>query len=82
MWRRRSPLALVVGMQTGAAIGENSVAVPHKVKNRTALQSSNRAIGYLPKEYKNAHSKGYRHPYACSSVVYNSQSMEAAHVHR
>ena len=34
MWRNRSPLALLVGMQTGAAALENSVEVPQKIKNR------------------------------------------------
>ena len=30
MWRNGNPLALLVGMQTGAAILENSVEVPQK----------------------------------------------------
>ena len=37
MWRNRNPLALLVGMQTGAAALENSVGVPQKIKNRTTL---------------------------------------------
>ena len=32
MWRNGNPLALLVGMQTGAATLENSVEVPHKLK--------------------------------------------------
>ena len=32
MWRSRNPLALLVGMQTGAATLENSVEVPQKLK--------------------------------------------------
>ena len=31
MWRNRNPLALSVGMQTGAATLENSVEVPQKI---------------------------------------------------
>ena len=34
MWRNGNPLALLVGMQTGAATLENSVEVPQKIKNR------------------------------------------------
>ena len=36
-WRNRNPLALLVGMQTGAATLENSVEVPQKIKNRPTL---------------------------------------------
>ena len=35
MWRKGNPLALLVGMQTGVGTVENSMEVPHKVKNRT-----------------------------------------------
>ena len=37
MWRNRNPVALLVGMQTGAAALENSVEVPQKIKNRSIL---------------------------------------------
>ena len=37
MWRNGNPLALLVGMQTGAAALENSVKVPQKIKNRSTL---------------------------------------------
>ena len=32
MWRNGNPLALLVGMQTGAAILENSVVIPQKIE--------------------------------------------------
>ena len=51
MWRNGKPLALLVGMQTGATTLENSMEVSQKTKNRTTLQSSNHTMGYLPKEY-------------------------------
>ena len=35
MWRNGNSLALLVGMQTGAAALENSMEVPQKIKNRT-----------------------------------------------
>jgi len=52
-----NPLALLVGMQTGAATLENSMEVPQKAKNRTTLRSSHCTTRYLPKEDKNTNSK-------------------------
>ena len=37
VWRKGNPLTLLVGMQTSTAIMENSVEVPLKTGNRTAL---------------------------------------------
>ena len=37
MGRKGNPLTLLVGMQAGAATLENSMEVPHKVKNRATL---------------------------------------------
>ena len=37
MWRKGTTRALLVGMQNGTAIVENSMEVPQKVKNRTAI---------------------------------------------
>ena len=78
MQRKRNPHALLVGMQTGAPTLENNMEVPQKVKNRTTRQSNNHTTGYLPPKYKNTNSKGYMHPYVYSSIIYNSQIMEAA----
>ena len=36
MWRKGNPPTLLVGMQAGAAILENSMEVPQKVENRGA----------------------------------------------
>ena len=41
MWIKWNPLALLVGMQIGAAIVENCMEVTQKIKNRTTLQSRN-----------------------------------------
>ena len=49
-------------MQTGAATLENSMEVPQKTKNRTALQSSNCTIRYIPKGYNNTDWKGHIYP--------------------
>ena len=37
MWRKGNPFAPLVGMQSGAAFGENSMRFPQKTKNGTAL---------------------------------------------
>ena len=34
MWRKRNPFALLVGIQTGASTGEDSMDIFQKVKNR------------------------------------------------
>ena len=41
MWRNGNALALLVGMQTGAATLENRVEVPQKIKNRSILGPRN-----------------------------------------
>ena len=37
VWRKGNPLTLLVGMQTSTATLENSVEIPLKIANRTAL---------------------------------------------
>lgn len=81
-WRKRNPLTPWVGMQTGAAAVEDSMEAPQKVKNRSTLRSSNFTTGYLPPKYKSTNSKRYGHPYVYCNIIYSSQIMEAARVHR
>ena len=50
MWRNRNPLALLVGMQTGAAALENSVEVPQKIYNRTTYDPAIALLGIYPKD--------------------------------
>ena len=76
MWRKGNPLALLVGMQTGAATLENSMEVPQKIKNRATLQPSNCTTRYLSKGYKNADLKGHMHLNVYSNTMNNNQSME------
>ena len=52
MWRKENPLALLVGMQTGAAAMENNVEVPQKIKNRTTLGPSNCTTRIYSKDTK------------------------------
>ena len=41
VWRKENPLTLLVGMQTSTATMENSVEIPWKTGNRTAIWPSN-----------------------------------------
>ena len=45
--RKGSPLVLLVGMQTSVATMENSVEIPYKPENRTAIQPSNPTAGHI-----------------------------------
>ena len=74
----KEPCVLLVRIQTGAAIVEKNMGVLQSIKNRTTLWANNHTIGYLPKTYIATISKGYMHPYVYSSIIYNSQTMEAA----
>ena len=48
-----------------------------KTKNRTIIQSRNGIPGYISEENKNTNSKMYMPPSVHSSIIYNSQDMEA-----
>ena len=56
---------------------ENSMELPQKIKNRTAIWPSNSTPEYLTKENNNMNSKRYMHPNIHSSINYNSQDIEA-----
>ena len=78
MWRNGNPLALLVGMQTGAAALENSVEIPQKIKNRIALRLRNSTSRNLSKGYRSADSQGHMYPNVYSSTFNNSQIMGRA----
>ena len=78
MWRIRNSLALLVGMQTGAATLENSVEVPQKIKNRSTLRPSNSIARNLLKGYRSTDAQGHLYPNVYSSTLNNSQIMERA----
>ena len=59
---------------------ENSMEVPQKIKNGTALWPSDSTSGGWSEETQNTNSKKYMHPFVHSSVVYNSQAMEATNL--
>ena len=64
-------------MQIGAAIMENSMEVPQKIKNRTTIWSSNSTSEYLSEENENTNLKRYVHSHVHCSIIYNRQDMEA-----
>ena len=47
MWRKGNLLTLLVGMQVSTATMENSVEIPLKTGNRTAIQPSNPTAGHM-----------------------------------
>ena len=80
MRRNGNPSALLVEMQTGEVIVENSMEFPQKTKNGTALWPSNSAAGIIPQEPWNTNPKEPMHPNVHSSTIYNSQVVEATEV--
>ena len=50
VWRKGNLLTLLMGMQTGTANMENSVEIPFKTGNRTAIQPAIPLLGIHPKE--------------------------------
>ena len=48
MWKKENPSALLVEMQTGAAIVKNSMKFPQKSKIGTAFSSSVPTPGIIP----------------------------------
>ena len=78
MQRKGNPLALVVGMQSGAATVESRMEKPQKIKNGTALWPSGSMSGNISKGNQNTNSKEHKHPDVHYSIIYNCQDMEAA----
>ena len=65
-------------MQTGVATVENCMEFPQKTKNGTAFWPSNSSAGSIPWEYWNTNSKETMNPCVHSSIIYNSEDLEAA----
>ena len=70
-----NPLTLLVEMQTSTATLENSVEIPLKTGNRTAIWPSNPTAGHTHQGSQNW--KRHVYPNVHYSTVYNSQDMEA-----
>lgn len=75
-WKKgKTEPALFLDLQI-ATVG-NSMEMPQKVKNRTAMRSCNSTSGYLSRENQNTKLKRYLHLYAHCSSIYSNQDMEA-----
>ena len=53
VWRKGNPLTLLVGMQTSTATMGNSVEIPLKTGNRTAIRPSNPTAGHTHRGNQN-----------------------------
>ena len=62
MWRKGSARALLLGVQTGAAIVGNSMEFPQKIKNETALWPNDCTSGNIYEGTENTNLKEYMHP--------------------
>ena len=73
--RKENPLTLLVGMQTSTDSMENSVEIPLKTENRSAIWPSNPTSVHTDRGNQN----WKRHVYTSvdRSTVYSSQDMEA-----
>ena len=68
VWRKGNPLTLLVGMQTSTATMENSVEIPLKIGNRTAIRPSNPTAGHTHRGNQNW--KRHMYPNVHHSTVY------------
>ena len=71
---------LFVGIEIGTAIVENSMEISQKTKNRTIIWTSYSTLRYILKENENTNLKRYIHPNILSSILYNSQDVEATYI--
>ena len=67
-------------MPNGPATVENSIVVPQKIKNRITIWSSHSTSGYVPKRVENRDSERYLYTHIHSSIIHNSQKVEATQV--
>ena len=65
-----------VGMQTGSAPLEDSLAVSYKTKHTVTIGSSNCALGYLPKGVENLGAQKTLHTDVYSSFIPNCQNLQ------
>ena len=78
---KKEPSSTIGGNVNWCSHCEKQYGGSSTVKYRIALGSNYHANEYLPPpKYKNTNSKGYRHPYVYSSIIYSSQDVEPAQV--
>ena len=63
-----------------AAAMENGMVVPHKVKHRISIRSSISTSVYIPQRTESGDSKRYLYTHVHSSIICNSQKVEATQV--
>ena len=63
MWREGRPHTPLVGMYTGAAIGENSMEVPQNMKIELPCDPAMPLLSVCPKDVKTLILKDTMHPY-------------------
>ena len=69
-WRKGNPLTLLVGMQTSTGTMENSVEIPLKSGNRTAIWPSNPTAGHTP--WRKQNWRRHMYPNVHCRTIYNS----------
>ena len=72
VWRQGNRLSLFLGMQTSTATMENSMEIPLKTGNRTAIRPSNPTAGHT--HWGNQNWKRHVYPSVHHSTVYNSRT--------
>ena len=77
-WRKRNPCTLLIGISTSTATTEISMEVPHVIKkqNYHMIQESHFWV-YVSKGNKVIISKRYLFSHIHSSIIHNSQGIEA-----
>ena len=72
---KRGP-SWLLGMETGEATVESSMELPQKVKNKSALWSSDYTSRKIAEDIRNTDLKEYMHSYVHCSVIYNKHDLE------
>ena len=77
MWRKRNPPILLVEMEIHTATMKKSMKVPSKTKNKVAMWSSNPIHGHILQKRWKPKLKKIHNANVHSSILYNSQDIEA-----
>ena len=75
MWRKGNRHALVGGCRLVQPLWKSTM-LPQKIRNRTALWTSNSTSGDLSKETQNTNSKEYMHPYSTAALFTGAKTWE------
>ena len=78
--KKREPSCTVGGNADDEGTVENSMEVPQRIKNGTALWPSNSTSGNIYEETQNTHLKEYVHIYIHYGIIYNKHILETTQV--